>query len=360
MASTNVVEKPRRKYTKRNKKFSQSYPCTTIYWHRCKFTGKLFASPVRRLTYSPEGERLKKEQDKVIYAARKVSSRVYFYCCPETKQWFTTRIPNDRYSEEGKRIMKERRTNYLAEYHQREDVKQRERNRNASDHKQGYLKQWHERNQDKTRVYLERQKERYHRTKKKKEVLDCPVYFNVCKVTGKLFTAQRRSKQYSPEGVKVKMQEYYQKSLATQRVKYKAKVEGKPRVVKCAYCQKETVIPFGVKLKKHCSVECAMKAERLSKADRKTHRKRAMLFGCEYESVSLRKVFFRDKWTCKLCGCSTPKSLRGTKNDNAPEIDHIIPLSKGGPHKEHNLQCVCRSCNNKKGNKEIGQLRLAI
>lgn len=33
------------------------------------------------------------------------------------------------------------------------------------------------------------------------------------------------------------------------------------------------------------------------------------------------------------------------------EFDHIIPLVKGGPDIEENLQLVCRSCNRKKASK---------
>ena len=62
---------------------------------------------------------------------------------------------------------------------------------------------------------------------------------------------------------------------------------------------------------------------------------------------SLReKIKERDKFTCKNCGNSTkdePNLLL--------EIDHIIPLSRGGMTTENNLQTLCWRCNRKKGSK---------
>jgi endogenous inhibitor of DNA gyrase (YacG/DUF329 family) len=54
----------------------------------------------------------------------------------------------------------------------------------------------------------------------------------------------------------------------------------------------------------------------------------------------------------------TPKSLRGTFVDNAPELDHIIPLSLGGTHTKSNTQLLCRKCNRIKGATSSGQLRM--
>jgi 5-methylcytosine-specific restriction endonuclease McrA len=41
--------------------------------------------------------------------------------------------------------------------------------------------------------------------------------------------------------------------------------------------------------------------------------------------------------------------LSGLWLPNSPELDHIIPLAKGGDHTKSNVQCVCASCNRKKG-----------
>ena len=54
----------------------------------------------------------------------------------------------------------------------------------------------------------------------------------------------------------------------------------------------------------------------------------------------------RDNYTCCTCGNSThvePNLLL--------EIDHIIPVSKGGQTEEMNLQTLCWKCNRGKSNK---------
>lgn len=58
------------------------------------------------------------------------------------------------------------------------------------------------------------------------------------------------------------------------------------------------------------------------------------------------KIKERDNYTCKKCGISVydePHLLL--------EIDHIIPVSKGGQTSEDNLQCLCWQCNRSKSNK---------
>lgn len=70
------------------------------------------------------------------------------------------------------------------------------------------------------------------------------------------------------------------------------------------------------------------------------------------------EIFERDGWRCHLCGDKTPKRLRGTKDPMAPELDHIIPLSKGGKHTRLNTACSHKGCNMKKRDRLIGQLRL--
>ena len=60
------------------------------------------------------------------------------------------------------------------------------------------------------------------------------------------------------------------------------------------------------------------------------------------------KIKDRDNYTCKYCSLS----VRDEKN-LLLEIDHIIPLSKGGITSEDNLQTLCWKCNRSKGSKVI-------
>ncbi len=64
---------------------------------------------------------------------------------------------------------------------------------------------------------------------------------------------------------------------------------------------------------------------------------------------SLReKIKKRDCYTCKHCSNNLEK-----EPNLLLEIDHIIPISKGGITTEDNLQTLCWKCNRTKGNKII-------
>ncbi len=60
------------------------------------------------------------------------------------------------------------------------------------------------------------------------------------------------------------------------------------------------------------------------------------------------KIKKRDCFTCKICGIST-----NDEKNLLLEIDHIIPLSKGGITSEENLQTLCWRCNRSKGSKVV-------
>lgn len=124
------------------------------------------------------------------------------------------------------------------------------------------------------------------------------------------------------------------------------------KVVECANCGES----FSPRDARHvgCSVECGLKISSRVGANAR----RARLRGSFVERVDPIEVFERDKWRCQLCSIKTPKSLRGKSKPNAPHLDHIIPLARGGEHSYRNTQCLCRTCNLRKHAKPLGQMRL--
>lgn len=103
---------------------------------------------------------------------------------------------------------------------------------------------------------------------------------------------------------------------------------------------------------KTCSDDAAKNYESTKRLNRIAKAKRRdRLKGQKVENVDPFVVFDRDSWTCQICRIQTPKYLRGTNDDRSPQLDHIIPLAKGGMHSYANTQCLCRKCNIMKGDK---------
>ncbi len=84
-------------------------------------------------------------------------------------------------------------------------------------------------------------------------------------------------------------------------------------------------------------------------------RSRAKFYGVEYEPIKRKYVFDRYDWHCADCGIETPKELKGLNKPNSPELDHVIPISKGGSHTYSNVQLLCRQCNANKSDKVSSQ-----
>lgn len=59
-------------------------------------------------------------------------------------------------------------------------------------------------------------------------------------------------------------------------------------------------------------------------------------------AAAKEKIFIRDKYECQYCG---------SKEDL--EIDHIVPLSKGGNNEDYNLITACHKCNKLKNDKSL-------
>lgn len=99
---------------------------------------------------------------------------------------------------------------------------------------------------------------------------------------------------------------------------------------------------------RYCTVCGPLVNRRINHARRRVARKTG-------EAVDPIKVFERDGWKCHLCLRMTLPGQRGSYHPRAPELDHIVPLAKGGSHTYANAACSCRKCNRLKRDRVAGQ-----
>lgn len=174
----------------------------------------------------------------------------------------------------------------------------------------------------------------------------CKISFDVCKWCGKTYTKHGGNEYCSAECRR-------ELSCAVSHAKDRLS-NGPKKPFNCKECDAIFTPQYQNTNSVFCSAACAKKHHhRIGKLNRETKKRKAFV-----ESVDPLRVFKRDGYRCGLCGRKTIRSKRGTEHPKAPELDHIIPLSKGGEHSYRNTQCSCRSCNGGKGNRSIGQLRL--
>ena len=81
--------------------------------------------------------------------------------------------------------------------------------------------------------------------------------------------------------------------------------------------------------------------------------------------VVRRLVYERDGFTCQICGVETldprlagrervmggrtVRVLTQSEVDRIREVDHVVPLARGGTDELENLQVACHRCNRLKG-----------
>lgn len=111
----------------------------------------------------------------------------------------------------------------------------------------------------------------------------------------------------------------------------------------CVQCGAD--VPHAEGKRTHCSAACSRKTnlERWAKywAARLAKYKQG-------DAINPRAVYARDAWVCGICGEDVNPAFR-YPNPMRASLDHVVPLSKGGPHTYENVQCAHLSCNSSKG-----------
>lgn len=164
------------------------------------------------------------------------------------------------------------------------------------------------------------------------------VYIQKCKVCGKVETLRKKPKTE------------FCKQHARKHPTLGRKLVHRDRESTCPKCGVVHVCKRKVGMCPKCSKE-----HRKITHKKHQHKRRAIIRGAKRGiAFSYDAIYKRDKWMCKLCGCKVQK--KDIYADNAGEIDHIVPVSKGGLHIPSNVQVLCRACNQSKSDRTIGQL----
>ena len=69
--------------------------------------------------------------------------------------------------------------------------------------------------------------------------------------------------------------------------------------------------------------------------------------------ITIKKLYKRDRGKCYICGCQcsfddwkvSKRSGNKYPGDTYPEIEHMIPISRGGLHSWDNVRLACHRCN---------------
>ena len=129
----------------------------------------------------------------------------------------------------------------------------------------------------------------------------------------------------------------------------------KLKILKCRNCGKK----FFSKSsdihtpQKFCSDACKINF----KSFYKTLKKRTDKYNTKIIDLELtpQMVFEEENYICYICGKKTTfkrydKNAKTTDDDYA-NLEHIIPISRGGNHTRDNVHCSCRKCNMEKSSK---------
>lgn len=76
-------------------------------------------------------------------------------------------------------------------------------------------------------------------------------------------------------------------------------------------------------------------------------RRRALKAGADSEVFRAEEVYDRDRWICGICFEPVDRALR-YPDPRSVSLDHVVPLSLGGPHTRANTRCSHLGCNVKR------------
>lgn len=119
--------------------------------------------------------------------------------------------------------------------------------------------------------------------------------------------------------------------------------------VACAICGDQFTYVRVTKARLYCSKSCRKKGATWRRpAGYENHRARAKAAGVAYAPIVKTSIYARDGWICGICGQAVD-SATPWPDPMSASLDHVVPLSKGGPHLPHNVRLAHLWCNSERG-----------
>lgn len=125
--------------------------------------------------------------------------------------------------------------------------------------------------------------------------------------------------------------------------------DGLPRVQTCANaaCARDFDVLTRGSAGLYCSQRCCSQRNgRIAKR----RRRKALQDGRSVEIIDIAEIAKRDGWRCHICH-------RKVSADNW-SIDHLVPISHGGPHTRDNVALAHHRCNTLRSDRGMAQLLL--
>lgn len=114
----------------------------------------------------------------------------------------------------------------------------------------------------------------------------------------------------------------------------------------CIVCGGWAVDLFGSKT---CSATC-QEAHHANQKREAKHRRRALERNAYVAPVYRARIYERDNYTCGICAVALDMSTTAPA-PNAPTIDHVVPLARGGTHEPANVRAAHFLCNARRGDR---------
>lgn len=129
-------------------------------------------------------------------------------------------------------------------------------------------------------------------------------------------------------------------------------------IIHCSDCKLEVRINYSWSRGQFRCDPCQTKADRrVGRHSR--HRRRAAMTHASAERFTDLEIYQRDRWMCGIC--KKRISQRALWPDRmAATIDHLIPVSQGGPHTRANVRAAHYSCNSARSNRGGGEQLMLI